>query len=319
LASTAGWERHALVDRWAGNLNGQSYDDLQFGGGGNVNVPDAAILRLDADAPVATATAHPSSAAITLVADAPSIISGIAFPPSAVITLAADAPSAAVTGGSASTPSAVLQLVADSPAVIPPAIHVPSAVLTTTADAPSPTVAPDVRSALLGLQAGDPDAGAGNLVPSASISAAADAPTLEVTLHPSSGLLTLGSITFGGPRTEIAVTVITRDGVTPAAQVDSDHANGMVILENDGTVFVEIVSTDALVQFVGFAIPELVDGQTVANKRIIVPAGDRRFAGPFPPETYNQDDDSILINPSVDGTLKLRAFSAAREVVILDG
>jgi hypothetical protein len=317
--ATSNYEAHWLADRWVSDLEDQSYDDLQWDSGGTVAVPNAAVVRLDADAPVAIITASPTRSAATLDADDPTFESGIAHPPSAVLTLAADAPTGAVTGGSATTASAVLRLVADSPAVIPPAIHVPSAVLTTTADAPTPTVAPDVRSALLGLQADAPDAGAGNLVPSAAISTAADAPTLEVTLHPSSGLLTLGAITFGGPRSEIPVTVITRDGVTPAAQVDSDHANGMVILENDGTVFVEIVSTDALVQFVGFAIPELVDGQTVANKRIIVPAGDRRFAGPFPPETYNQEDDSILINPSVDGTLKLRAFSAAREVVILDG
>jgi hypothetical protein len=319
VAGTQQYELHFLLDRWAGSLDGQSYDDLQWDASSTVHVDNAGIIRLDADQPTAAIIVSVGRARCTVAADDPTVESHVARPPSAVITLAADAPSAAVTGGSASTASAVLRLVADNPAVIPPAIHVPSAVLTTTADAATPTVAPDMRSALLGLQADAPDAGAGNLVPSASLSAAADAPTLEVTLHPSSGLLTLGSITFGGPRTEIPVIVITRDGVTPTAQVDSDHANGMVILENDGTVFVEIVSTDALVQFVGFAIPELVDGQTVANKRIIVPAGDRRMAGPFPPETYNQEDDSILINPSVDGTLKLRAFSAAREVVILDG
>jgi hypothetical protein len=110
------------------------------------------------------------------------------------------------------------------------------------------------------------------------------------------------------PRTEIPVQTISRAGVVPPAQTDSDEANGMVIVHNDGRIYVEIESTDAGSQTVGFAIPGLVDGEPVDDKTVTVPAGEIRVAGPWPRRTYNQSDGSLNINPSIDDTLKLRAF-----------
>jgi hypothetical protein len=112
------------------------------------------------------------------------------------------------------------------------------------------------------------------------------------------------------PRTEIPVTLIDRNGAEPPAQIDSDEGNGMEIKGNSGKTFVEIVSTDAGSQSVGFAIAETVDGEAATDKTVVVPAGETVYAGPFPARTYNQPgaDRSIYVNPSVDSTLKLRAY-----------
>jgi hypothetical protein len=110
-------------------------------------------------------------------------------------------------------------------------------------------------------------------------------------------------------RTNIPVTQLTRAGVAPPAQTNADMTNGMAIAANSGRILVEIVSTDLGAQSVGFAIPGLVDGQAVADKTVAVPAGATRLVGPFPPGTYNQDDNSLHLNPSLNGaTLKLRAY-----------
>ena len=141
------------------------------------------------------------------------------------------------------------------------------------------------------------------------------------------GTLDAWSSTFGdvsvvgegdGP-TEIPVTEIIRDGVAPAAATDSDAANGMFVAANDGRILVEIVSEDAAPQTVGFAITETIDDQPAHDKTVTVPAGARRVAGPFPEWLYNQLDGSLQIHPSVDTTLKLRAYACKRDVVILDG
>jgi hypothetical protein len=109
-------------------------------------------------------------------------------------------------------------------------------------------------------------------------------------------------------RTPIPVTELSRAGVAPPAQTDSDQTNGMVIAANSGRLWVEIESTDAADQTVGFAIPITVDGDTVADKLVDVPAGATRLVGIFPPAIYNQDDRSLNVNPSVDTTLKFRAY-----------
>jgi hypothetical protein len=119
--------------------------------------------------------------------------------------------------------------------------------------------------------------------------------------------------------TEIPVVEITRDGATPETAVDSNAADGMFITGNDGRILVEIVSEDAGAQTVGFSITETIDDQPAHDKTVTVPAGARRVAGPFPEWLYNQPDGSLQIHPSVDATLKLRAYACKRDVIILDG
>jgi hypothetical protein len=279
-----------------------------------------AAMVLAADAPTVSVQANASSAAATLTADAPTIVSGTVNVPSAVLTLAADQPSAAVTSGVQPASSAGLILTADGPVVVPPAVKVPSAVLALTADTPTVSVSSRPRAAAETLASEGPAGfGGGLFADPGVISEAAEAPTLVFTAKPDSAVLHLIAVPFTGGRLEIPVLDITRVGVAPAAQVASDHLNGMLVRDNDGRVFVEIISSDPRPQSVGFAIAETVDGQTVLNKIVSVPAGATRYAGPFPEEFYNQDDDTLLVNPSVDTTLKLRAYRAEEEIVLLDG
>jgi hypothetical protein len=109
-------------------------------------------------------------------------------------------------------------------------------------------------------------------------------------------------------RVEIPVQTLSRAGVAALAQTDADSALGNVIKKNDGHIYIEIVSSDAGPQTVGFAIPGLVDGEVVDDKVVAVPAGATRYAGPWPRRTYNQADNSVNVNPSVSTTLKFRAF-----------
>jgi|SRR6185369_13553486 len=110
-------------------------------------------------------------------------------------------------------------------------------------------------------------------------------------------------------RTDITVTALTRAGVDPPALTDADMTNGMRIPTNNGHVFVEIISSDAAPQTVGFEIPKEIDGESVGDKTVTIPAGDTRLVGPFPPGDYNQDDGSVYVNPSLDGaTLQFRAY-----------
>jgi hypothetical protein len=108
----------------------------------------------------------------------------------------------------------------------------------------------------------------------------------------------------------IPVTTISRAGVAPPAQTDADHTAGMQIDTNDGKTIVEIVSSDAGDQTVDFQLPgTLVDGQAVIPKTVSVPAGETRYAGPFPKGFYNQPGGQLYIDPSVSTTLKFRAYT----------
>jgi hypothetical protein len=109
-------------------------------------------------------------------------------------------------------------------------------------------------------------------------------------------------------RVSIPVTALSRAGVAPPAQTDADATNKNQLDSNDGLTWVEIVSTDAGSQTVGFEIPATVDGQSVIAKTVTVPAGATRNAGPWPVATYNQSGGPVFIDPSVSTTLKFRAY-----------
>jgi hypothetical protein len=113
-------------------------------------------------------------------------------------------------------------------------------------------------------------------------------------------------------RVVIPVTALSRAGVAPPAQTDADAVNNMEIDNNDGRVFVEIVSTDAGAQTVGFEIAESVDGVSVPAKSVAVPAGATRLAGPFPTDEYNHAGGKVFVTPSVTTTLKFRAYQLPR-------
>jgi hypothetical protein len=120
------------------------------------------------------------------------------------------------------------------------------------------------------------------------------------------------------PRVEIPVTEIVRAGVAPPAQVNGDATNDHFIDDNDGTLFIEVVSSDGSPQTVSVQ-PNPgynADGLTVSALSLSVPAGATRLFGPFKPNTFNQDtvNKRLHVDPSVSTNLKFRCyrFSAAR-------
>jgi hypothetical protein len=82
----------------------------------------------------------------------------------------------------------------------------------------------------------------------------------------------------------------------------------MYFANNNGLVGVLIFSADASPKNVGFAIANRsIDGITVPDKVVTVPAGGTVYVGGFPTQWYSQDDLSVYINPDA-GTLTFYAF-----------
>lgn len=113
-------------------------------------------------------------------------------------------------------------------------------------------------------------------------------------------------------KVSIPVSKIVRTGFTPVAATVADHSNGMQFV-NNGATWLEVVSTDGGSQTVGFILgtgaSALVDGLTLPEKTITIPAGATRLIGPFPPQLYNQSGSLVFVDPSVSTTLALRAYT----------
>lgn len=80
--------------------------------------------------------------------------------------------------------------------------------------------------------------------------------------------------------------VITRaaTGLTPA--LVAANAGGDTFL-NLGKEWLEINNASGAPITTTFALPYTVDGIAVPGKAVVIPAGQRRFIGPFPPGFYN--------------------------------
>lgn len=114
-------------------------------------------------------------------------------------------------------------------------------------------------------------------------------------------------------RSQIAVTQVDRDGEVPGSPTTSDAINGHYF-DNNGRTWLEVISTDVADQTLGFvllaALSANVDGVTLPDKEITVPAGTRTLMGPFPNTYYNQPGGiQVLVNPSISATLTIRAYS----------
>ena len=115
------------------------------------------------------------------------------------------------------------------------------------------------------------------------------------------------------PRVEITVATVSRSGVAPGTQHNADATNDHYIANNDGRIWLEIVSTDGSDQTVTFETPVTVDGLNLEDVVVTIPAGTTRLVGPFPTPTFNQttpaaDVNKVFVNPSVSTTLKFRGF-----------
>lgn len=114
-------------------------------------------------------------------------------------------------------------------------------------------------------------------------------------------------------RSQIAVTVVDRDGEVAGTPTISDSVNGHYF-ENNGRTWLEVTSTDVADQTMGFVLlaglSANVDGVSLPDKEIVVPAGSVTLMGPFPNTYYNQPGGTqVYVNPSISTTLSIVAFS----------
>ena len=111
-------------------------------------------------------------------------------------------------------------------------------------------------------------------------------------------------------RTTLAVQQIERSGLAPAysaANVDG-HA-----VPNNGVTFIQVKNVSGSPVTVTIQLPQTVDGQTVPNKTVSVPAttGDRMI-GPFTPALYNQPNtDQVYVDFSAVTSVTVAALRLA--------
>ena len=111
-------------------------------------------------------------------------------------------------------------------------------------------------------------------------------------------------------RIEIPITQVTRAGVEAPAQVAGSAAEGHFLAYTDGEVILEATNADAAATHkVTLLFPNLVDGQEITKKEIVVAKSKSFMIGPFPQAVYAQSNGQVWFN--VDSAeLKLRAWRA---------
>ena len=104
----------------------------------------------------------------------------------------------------------------------------------------------------------------------------------------------------------LTVLEITRDGVAHtliAADVDGE------LIPNTGREFVHYANGDGSPVVITITIVETVDGQTVTNRTVSVPATGERNIGPFlPTQRYNDNTGSVLCKAASITSLTVGAF-----------
>jgi len=110
-------------------------------------------------------------------------------------------------------------------------------------------------------------------------------------------------------RTVIPTTNVDRFGVTQPAAVYADITNNMMVQNNDGRMFVELVNvSNASSVNVTFDVPKLFDGDlTIADVIVAVAPGGTKYAGPWKPGIFNRTavagatEESVYIDVASTG------------------
>lgn len=105
-------------------------------------------------------------------------------------------------------------------------------------------------------------------------------------------------------RTALTVQQISRAGILPTYAAASIDGHSMPI---GGNEFFH-VKTGATGVTCSFAIPGLVDGQTVPAKTVVIGTSTERMIGPFPPGTYGQASGEVYIDFNQVATVTIAAI-----------
>lgn len=92
------------------------------------------------------------------------------------------------------------------------------------------------------------------------------------------------------PRVTLSVQQIARTGLEPSyasAEVDGNA------FSNSGSEFIHVKNGDASPHTVTVLTQRQVDGQSVTNRVVSVPASEERMIGPFPTGDFNRSDGAV--------------------------
>lgn len=98
--------------------------------------------------------------------------------------------------------------------------------------------------------------------------------------------------------TELAVSTLTTSGLAEAHV--AANADGNYVQDNDGWIFLDLSNHNAstVVVTVQYNSNMSIDGVQIADRTISVPSGVSYWAGPFPPNVYNDGDNRLQIRYS---------------------
>lgn len=103
------------------------------------------------------------------------------------------------------------------------------------------------------------------------------------------------------PRTEVSAQSINRSGLNPS-YTPITQADGAKLMNNNGNGFCHLVNTTGSPIDVDFVIQETVDGETVPNKTVSVPANDSVFWGDgIPKKWYDDANGDVHVDVAADG------------------
>jgi len=100
---------------------------------------------------------------------------------------------------------------------------------------------------------------------------------------------------------DIAAQTVDRAGLNPTF---SNCAGGGDKFVNTGTEFLYLKNGDVASKTLSMVIQSTPDGQTVAAKQVVVPAGEFRIIGPFPP-MYNDTQSKVNLTYSAVTSLQV--------------
>lgn len=106
-------------------------------------------------------------------------------------------------------------------------------------------------------------------------------------------------------RTSISVQRITRSGANPSFESANVDGNSF---DHDDEAFVWVKNGDTASKTVTVPTPRQVTGLDVADLTVDVPAGEDRAIGPFPKDTFQQDDGTVHVDYSDVTSVTVGAF-----------
>lgn len=90
----------------------------------------------------------------------------------------------------------------------------------------------------------------------------------------------------------LTVQTVTRSGLSPSFTAASAGGDAF---PNAGNVFHVVKNGDSSAHTVTYVTQATEDGLEIADREVAIPAGEERWTGPFPKETYNDGTGHVQV------------------------